>query len=246
MSAGSINVSDNEKSISEPSILAIIPARAGSKGLPNKNILDCGGKPLIAWTIEAARHSKFISRVLVSTDCKKTAEISRKSGAWVPFLRDPELARDDSSIIDVVRDVLFRVKSLGENYDYIALLQPTSPLRDTQHINKAIEDFLSNSKNGTEALVSVKKMDEKMHWIMARNLKSGYLYTLSGLDMTNPRRQELPECFIPNGAIYLTKSESFDGFYGAHTIPFVMDEQSSLDIDYKDDLSKANEVLNKR
>ncbi len=241
-----VEVLKGGQTITENSILAIVPARAGSKGLPGKNIMDCAGKPLIAWTLQAAQQSSYIDRVLVSTDSCDIADIAQKYDAWVPYLRDQELARDDSSIVDVVRDALNHVNSLGLSYDYVALLQPTSPLRETQHINSAFETLLSNSKEGSETLISVKRMDEKMHWLMATDPGNGYLYSLSGLDMTNPRRQELPLCFIPNGAIYLARCKNFDGFYGSQTFPYIMDEESSLDIDYEEDLSKAIEILKKR
>ncbi len=112
-------------------ILAIIPARRDSKGLPKKNILNCAGKPLIAWTIEAALKAKFIDKVLVSTDCKEIASIAEKYGAWVPFIRPEELATDNASTVDVVKHVITWIKNNNQQlYTIIVLLQPTSPLRD--------------------------------------------------------------------------------------------------------------------
>jgi len=108
------------------SILAVIPARFGSKGLPRKNILDCAGKPLIAWSIEAALKSKYVTQVLVTTDSEEVANIAKKYGAWVPSLREAYLAQDQSSITEVVKDVLNNMAT-GFSYDLIVLLQPTSP-----------------------------------------------------------------------------------------------------------------------
>ncbi len=234
----------NPKTINEKKILVVVPARAGSKGLPNKNILICAGKPLIAWTIEAASRSRYVGHILVSTDSESIASVAREYGAWVPFIREPHLAEDDSSVIDVLKNSLEQAEKLGVSYDYVMLLQPTSPLRATEHINKAFEMFLLKSKAPYDTLVSVKTIDNKMHWLMGEKEDTGYLYSLTGLDMTNPRRQKLPKCYLPNGAIYLAKSKTFSGFYSEQTIPYIMDEESSLDVDYLDDLQNAEKILN--
>ena len=130
----------------EKKILAIIPARGGSKGVPRKNIKEICGKPLISYTIEAAKRSKYIDRVIVSTDDIEIETVSKNYGAEVPFLRPNELAGDNSPTIDCVIDVIERLK-IDEGYfpDYIALLQCTSPLRDENHINEAVEQLM-NSK----------------------------------------------------------------------------------------------------
>lgn len=234
---------DRRLNISNRSILAIVPARAGSKGLTNKNILDCAGKPLIAWTIEAACESSYVDRVLVSTDSGSIADTARKYGAWVPFLRDLDLAKDDSSIVDVVNDTLSQLEILGEFYDYVVLLQPTSPLRNSEHINSAFEEYFLKAKTEDDTLVSVKEIEKKTHWIKGIDHESGYLYSLTGLDLENPRRQMLPNCYFPNGAIYIARSHNFTGYYGSKTIPFIMNEESSTDIDYIEDLKKAEKLL---
>ena len=125
--------------IGQQRLLAIIPARGGSKRLPRKNILDLSGKPLIAWTIEAALNSKYIDRIVVSTDDQEIANISIKHGAEVPFLRPKSLATDDASSIDTVINVLGEIEIIDQHYEYIVLLQPTSPLRTEIDIDKAIE-----------------------------------------------------------------------------------------------------------
>ena len=200
---------------------------------------------MIAWTIDAASKSKYVDCVLVSTDSESIANIARRYGAWVPSLRDAHLAKDDSSVIDVVKNAISEAESHGKSFEYIALLQPTSPLRNTEHIDRAFEKLVRSS-TADDTLVSVKRMDDKLNWVMGRDKESGYLYSLNGLDMTNPRRQELPTCYLPNGAIYMARSESFSGFYNTHTLPFIMDGESSIDIDYLEDFERATDILSKK
>jgi CMP-N,N'-diacetyllegionaminic acid synthase len=121
-------------------ILALIPARSGSKGLPGKNVLNFSGKPLIEWSISAAKHANYIDDVLVSTDSQNIADIAKNAGANVPFLRPFELSTADASIVDVIKHVWKTyLTSDGKNFDYVVLLQPTSPLRDSSHIVSANE-----------------------------------------------------------------------------------------------------------
>ncbi len=221
-------------------ILAIITARGGSKGLPQKNILDCAGKPLIAWTIEAAIKSNFIDSVLVSTDSQKISEVALEYGAWVPFLRASKLAEDESSIVDVVKDVLHQLSLLAHEFDYLLLLQPTTPLRTTIHIDQAIEKYFSTRTSDLGTLVSVKKVNNKVLWVMGEAADTGYIFNHYNLDLSgDSRRQNLPNCFMPNGAIYLAKVDGFNGFYGDKTRSYVMDEISSMDIDYQHDLDRV-------
>ena len=127
-------------------ILGIIPARGGSKGLPGKNILDIAGKPLIVWTIERAINSKYLDRVIVSTDDSEIAEISKKYGAEVPFTRPEELAEDTTPMMDVIFHALDFFKSKNMAFDYIALFEPTSPLRKINDIDNAIKQLIDNEE----------------------------------------------------------------------------------------------------
>lgn len=220
--------------------LAIIAARGGSKGLPNKNILDCAGKPLIAWTIEAALQSQHVDCVFVSTDSQAIADVAVQNGAWVPFLRSSGLADDKSSVIDVIKDVVARLKEQSHEFDYVLLLQPTSPLRTAQQIDQAVEKYFSEKTDDADTLISVKKIDSKFLWMLGEEGSSGYLFNHCHVDLNdNSRRQSLPECYIPNGAIYLAKIDGFNGFYGKQTRAYVMDDLSSMDIDYQEDLDRA-------
>lgn len=228
-----------------PTTLAIIPARSGSKGLPGKNIAPCAGKPLIHWTIEAASQCKYIDKVLVSTDAEEIADVAVAGGAWAPFLRSADLAQDDSSILDVVKEVLVR---LSDQYrpDLVVLLQPTSPLRDAQHLNQAFQRYFTQRETDLNTMVSVSQVDSKILWALGVDKQSGYAYSHFGLDLTNPRRQALADCYLPNGAIYIAPAKNFSGFYGPNIIPYQMDEMSSLDVDYQEDLDRAIEHLSRQ
>ena len=228
-------------------ILAIIPARSGSKRLPGKNVLDFAGKPLIAWTIEAALNSKYITRVIVSTNDKETADIAIKYGAEVPFLRDINLSTDQATTVDVVLDLIDKI---DQKYKYIALLQPTSPLRTAQHIDESVEQL-----GDSEAIVSVVKTEHPIEW-------SNTLQTNNSMDdfiddsTRNKRSQDLPIRYRINGAIYITKTEklviekTFQLRKGA--VAYKMDSSSSVDIDESQDFVLAlinqiglNKALNK-
>ena len=211
-------------------ILAIIPARGASKRLPDKNILDFAGKPLIAWTIDAALKSKCISKVIVSTDDARIASIAKKYGAKVPFLRPESLASDESTTIDVVVDL---VSKLSEKYKYIALLQPTSPLRASQHIDESFEQI-----GDKDAVVSVVKTEHPIEWCNTLSSNKSLDNFINGT-VRNKRSQDLPERYRINGAIYIVKTdvllreETFLLEKGA--VAYIMDRDVSIDIDQKQD-----------
>ncbi|WP_217269752.1 acylneuraminate cytidylyltransferase family protein [Neobacillus endophyticus] len=222
--------------------IAIIPARSGSKGLKDKNILELKGKPLIAYTIEAAINSGCFDMVMVSTDSEKYAEISRKYGAEVPFLRSKSTSEDCSSSWDVVREVLSRLSKIGKEFDIITLLQPTSPLRNCDDIRAAIELF--NTKNASY----VTSICEAEHSPLLCNTIDESLSMNGFLNMENlKRRQELPLYYRLNGAIYIIKKtflESGEFFYGLKSFAYIMPNERSIDIDTKLDFIIAESVLN--
>lgn len=224
-------------------ILGLIPARGGSKGLPRKNIKPLLGKPLIAWTIEQALASKYLNRVVVSTDDKEIAEISKKYGAEVPFIRPKELAEDNAKGIDVV---LHAIDWLKENdkqkqYDLIMLLQPTSPLRKSEDIDKAIELlFLKEAK----AIVSVCEVDHNPLWTNTLP-EDGCMKDFIRKEIMNKNRQELLVFYRLNGAIYLAYCnylKQCKNFIGKETFAYKMPRERSIDIDSEIDLNLA-EVL---
>lgn len=225
-------------------ILAIIPARGGSKGVPRKNIRDLAGKPLIAWTIEAALASSGLDRVVVSTEDDEIAAISRDLGANVPFLRPPELAFDDTTTLAVLQDVLARLKAEeGYSPEVVMTLQPTSPIRSTEHIDEAISLFGADSK--ADSLVSCIEVPHIFHpeSVMKAD-DQGYLRPY--LDHPQPtRRQDKAPVFARNGAaIYMTRTGCLDQFiFGGNLIAYPMDEVSSLDIDSELDLELAAQFV---
>ena len=225
--------------IGQQRLLAIIPARGGSKRLPRKNILDLAGKPLIAWTIEAALNSKYIDRLVVSTDDQEIANISIKYGAEVPFLRPKSLATDDSPSIDTVINVLGEIEIIDQHYDYIVLLQPTSPLRTEIDIDKAIELL---EKKSADSVISVCEVDHPPH---CNNTlpDDGNMQLFFRKDNANKRSQDFDIYYRLNGAIYivkigrLLKEESL--FLKTNTFAYCMDAYSSVDIDKEEDLVVA-------
>lgn len=221
-----------------PTILAIIPARGGSKGLPKKNILNLKGKPLIAWSIEAAKNSKYINRIIVSSDNEEILNISKQYD--VDTLKRPHQFATDTASSESV--VLHTIESLKEKYDYIMLLQPTSPFRDTQTINKALEIFFNND---ADALISVSQTDNKILKAFLET-EDGYIKGVSNNQYPFMPRQKLPSVYMSNGAIYIIKTELLKktkSFFTQKTIPYEMDEISSFDIDTQEDFKKAESLL---
>lgn len=219
-------------------IIAIIPARSGSKGLKDKNIKDLNGKPLIAYTIEEAKKSEVFDRIIVSTDSKIYAEISRKFGAEVPFLRSEENSSDKAGSWDVVKEVLSK---LDEKYDIVVLLQPTSPLRDAIDIKEAINMFF---KKNAETLTTVCETDHPAFW--CNTLDSNFSMKDFIKKEHRKRRQELPKTYTLNGAIYIIKTECLENpdFNSEKSFAYIMEKSHSIDIDNILDFKLAELVLN--
>jgi len=227
-------------------LLAIIPARGGSKGVPRKNIRSVAGKPLIAWSIEAAKSSTSVSRVIVSTEDPEIAKIAQDFGAEV-LTRPADLARDETPTLPVLQHVVDHLKST-ENWQSQAVLtlQPTSPLRTAQHIDEAWSLFASDPHS--DSLVSCLEVPHIFHPRSVMRLsQTGYLEPwLSEPQPT--RRQDKETVYARNGAaIYITRTERLVDFvFGGCIIPYKMSEQDSIDIDTEDDLLKAEALLLKR
>lgn len=210
--------------------IAIIPARSGSKGIPDKNIKNLYGKPLIAWTIETALKSEMFDVVMVSTDSDKYADIAKVFGAEVPFLRSSANSSDTSSSWDAVREVLLRYKELGRNFDTFTLLQPTSPLRSADDIKGSFD--LMKMKNA-RTVVSVCETEDSPYTcnILPETMSMKDFFIE---EYKNTRRQDLPKCYKLNGAIYLSRVDDFlnDGdIYSVDCYAYVMDDKRSVDID---------------
>ncbi len=208
--------------------IAIIPARSGSKGLPDKNIKELCGKPLIAYSIDAALESKMFDTVMVSTDSEKYADIATKYGAEVPFLRSPATSGDNAGSWDVVREVLEEYQKLGKDFDTVMLLQPTSPLRTAQDIVRAFE--LKDNKKA-HSVISVCETDHSPLW---SNTLPDSLSMKGFVKQVDVPRQQLPTYYRINGAIYLVNKEMlYQGvnIYDNNCFAYIMPRERSVDID---------------
>jgi CMP-N,N'-diacetyllegionaminic acid synthase len=223
------------------SILAIIPARGGSKGIPRKNIIEVAGKPLIAWTIEESKKSNYIDRLILSSEDEEIIKVAKEWGCEVPFVRPLELAQDDTPGIE---PMLHAMEAIPEKYDYVVLLQPTSPLRTVEDIDSCIEHCFQNE---AFACVSVTEPVHNPYW----------MYTLDNRGHLNPlmaeplitRRQNLPAVYALNGAVFIAQKEWLErnrSFKSAETLAYIMNGTRSLDIDSKEDLTLFAALILKR
>lgn len=222
-------------------VLGIITARGGSKGLPDKNILNLAGKPLVSWTIEASIKSKLISTTLVTSDDERILKIARSYKDVIALRRPVELAEDDTPSEPVVEHTLLEMISREEKLDTFALLQPTSPLRDYTDIDSAL--MLYFNKNA-QSLISVNEVDNKI--LKAFYEEDGFARTISRPEYPFMPRQNLPTTYVSNGAIYIVDSDLFlkyKKFYYEHTVLYKMSNDRSLDIDTEKDLKSAAQSL---
>jgi N-acylneuraminate cytidylyltransferase len=222
-------------------VLAVIPARGGSKGLPRKNIRPLAGKPLLAWTIEAARKSRYLDRVVLSSDDEEIMRIAREWQCEVPFSRPGELATDAAPGIAPV------LHAIGElpGFALVVLLQPTSPLRDASDIDACIEACVERN---APACVSVSPAEESPYWMYT--LDSGRaLHPVIGAGVLPPRRQDLPPAYSLNGAVYVARTgwlKTNREFIGAGTVAHVMPLERSVDIDDARDLEYAEYLIGRK
>lgn len=220
-------------------IVALIPARGGSKGVKEKNIRSFAGKPLIAHSITEAQKSQYIDQIVVSTDSIKIAEVAKLYGAEVPFLRPTSLAQDDSKGIDVVLHLIdtFQDGRLKKN-DYILLLQPTSPFRDVEDIDKVIAALIDEEEQGgARCLVSVSECEHHPFWANSLD-ESLFMTDFVKEEVKNRNRQEFPKYYRFNGALYIADVQYLlekKSFLGEKTKAFIMPQNRSLDIDSEDD-----------
>lgn len=208
-------------------VIAIIPARGGSKGLPRKNILEVEGKPLLAWTITEGLKSKFIDKIILSSEDQELQEVAKKWDCEVPFSRPQELATDEANTADVI---IHAMEELNEVYDYIVLLQPTSPLRSHDDIDNCIEKC---QKNNSSSCVSVSEPEKSPFWMYFLN-ESNQMKPVIDIPNRPSRRQELPSIYALNGAVYVVKWKPFKKskkFVTDDTIAHIMPKERAIDID---------------
>jgi CMP-N,N'-diacetyllegionaminic acid synthase len=225
-------------------ILAVIPARGGSKGVPNKNIKDLNGKPLIKYTAEVALKSHYLDKVIVSTDDVKIAQISESIGLEVPFIRPDNLAQDKSPTLPVITHALDFYKNLGQEFDAVCLLQVTSPIRTIEFLNNCLEKFISS---GADSLISVLEIPHHFnpHWTFKEN-EEGNLSIATGEKNIITRRQELPNAFYRDGSVYITKSEVLlkqNSLYGEKISYIINPAKDNVNIDTPEDWRLAEEYF---
>jgi N-acylneuraminate cytidylyltransferase/CMP-N,N'-diacetyllegionaminic acid synthase len=227
-------------------VLAIVPARGGSKEVPKKNIRMLAGKPLIAYTIQEAKKSRYIDRVIVSTDGGEIAEVSKRYGAEVPFLRPKELAKDTSSSLSVILHALeYMEKEEGYFSDIIVFLPPTTPFRKVEHIDEGVEKIKE-----ADAVVGVCKVREHPYFVFSKN--KGFLVPYIKIKDRPLRRQDLPELYVINSSLSIAKREYYNTvkeqdpvapIFKGRVKGVFMDEMSSIDIDSEFDFLLAEFVI---
>lgn len=225
-------------------MLAIIPARGGSKGLPGKNIKNLCGKPLIQYTIDAALQSKSISQVVISTDSDEIAKVALECGAEVPFMRPESLATDTAKSVDAFKFTVEQLeKKDGQRIEDIIILQPTSPLRTSANIDEAVKLYKNSS---ADSVISFCKEQHSIFWHKYLS-EEGLLVDIFE-DNYSKNRQEIRTTYYPNGAIYILKTFLLneDSFYTENTYPYLMDRLQSVDIDTMEDFLWAEFLLSKK
>ncbi len=200
--------------------------------MPRKNVLPLLGKPLIAWTIEKAISSEFLDRVVVSTDDAEIADISKQHGAEIPFMRPEALAQDETSMMDVVFHAIEYYNSKKVSFDYIALLEPTSPLRKEDDIDCAIKE-LTDNETEADSLVSLGEVHME-HPSIVKRVSGQYVAPYETVSENVYRRQDLEKVFFPYGVIYLSKTDTLiesNTFYQARTIPYFIERWQNYEVD---------------
>jgi CMP-N,N'-diacetyllegionaminic acid synthase len=221
-------------------IIAIIGARSGSQGLVDKNIYPFCGHPMIRYTIDAARNSKYIDRIIVSTDSERYATIAKMLGAEAPFLRPKNLASGDASIGSYIQHCMDWLKDNEKiEYDFIISLPPTSPLRNEKHIDEALEKYFLQISNFRQTIVSVYQAPIKVGWLLEQkhNLFIDFCFDIK---KDTPQRQDLRKFYLPNGAIKICHQSNIGGdFYNNETFFYEMNPKESADIDTLEELNEA-------
>ena len=230
-------------------ILFVIPARGGSKVLPKKNIKLIAGKPLIAWSVEAATKAAGLigsCDVIISTDSQEIADVAKEYGAQVPFLRPAELANDTAASIDVMLHALNFMEKSGKDYKYLAMIEPTSPQRDEHDLVNAFNQLKSTPD--AESIVGVCKT-ESCHPLFLTKLNKGFLDPYENKTYKVYRRQEIDDVYFFEGSMYISKVESLKkrkSFYHEKTLGFEMPKWKSFEIDDMTNFLIIEQLLNAR
>lgn len=227
-------------------ILCLIPARGGSKGLPHKNIKLLLDKPLISWTIQQAKNNKYIDRIIVSTDDETIAKISKEYGAEVPFMRPKELAQDDSAVSDTIIHALDFFESKKKVYDILLLLECTSPMRYEEDISNIINKLINNKKANSVVGV-VEAISDHPSWSL--RLANGYLawFISESSTITNFNRQLLEKAYLPYSlfATWCNNFKKYKTFYQPNTLAYLLKREQKVGIDDEVDFYLAECILKK-
>jgi len=226
--------------INGKTILAVIPARGGSKGVPRKNIKLLVGKPLIAWTIEEAKKSQYIDRLVLSSEDEEIINVAKSFGCEVPFVRPMELAQDETPGIEPVLHALEQLPG----YDIVVLLQPTSPLRTVQDIDGGLNFFIQNDAG---SCVSVSEVNKSPYWMFSLG-NDFRMHRLLEKPAEATRRQDLPKVYMANGALFIARSDYVKekkSFYTDHAIGFVIPKDRAFDIDVDVDFLLCESLCSK-
>jgi len=221
--------------IADKSVLALVPARAGSKGLPGKNIRDFCGKPLLQWSVEHGLSSRYVDKVLVSTDSEEFAEIARKGGAEVPFLRPEHLASDMAASVDVILHAVDFLEKRARRFDILVLLEPTSPLRKPEDIDGALELLLSRPE--AESVVSISLTEAHHPAFLMKTKEAGFLEPFL-TDFKVIRRQDISPLFFLDGTVYISWIDALRrrrSFYHEKTLGYEVPKYQSFEVDDMDD-----------
>lgn len=225
------------------STLAVITARSGSKGIKNKNICPINGKPMVAYTIESALESRYIDKVMVSTDSETYADIARKYGAEVPFLRSSKNSDDNAKSIDVLLEVIAKYEKKEQHFDSVILLQPTSPMRTSQNIDEAFELFYEKLADSVVSVCECEYSPLLCNTLPDDKNMYGFIISENAL-----RRQDMEVYYRLNGAIYIVQTDILfkqQLFYGEKSYAYIMEQRQSVDIDSELDFEFVEFLMQK-
>ena len=227
-------------------VLAIVPARGGSKGVPGKNVRRLGGRTLLEYTAAAARDAAVIDRIVVSTDSEDVAAAGRAAGLEVPFLRPAALAQDDTPMLPVIRHAIDEVTRAGWTPELVVLLQPTSPLRRPDHVARAV-DLLRSS--GADSVVTVVEVPKHLSPDYVMRIDAGVLRPFLPEGERVTRRQDVRPAYSRDGTVYAFRRDTLDrcgSIYGDDCRPLIIDARESLSIDTPEDWAAAEKILEAR
>lgn len=225
-------------------VLGLIPARGGSKGVPRKNVRLLRGRPLLEYTADAARAARRLVDVILSTEEEEIARIGRGCGLDVPFLRPPELARDETPMLPVVIHALQWLEEHGRRFDAVCLLQPTNPLRRPEDIDACIDLLEEQSADSVVTVLPV-PLEYNPHWVYFRG-ENGCIHLATGETAPIGRRQDLPPAFHREGSVYVVRRDVVLGqnsLYGRFLVGYEIDPRRSVNVDSLDDWARAEQLL---